>query len=267
MSRQFGLGLRLAITVLLVVVAAWGSLWAYVEYEARRARLMLADISRIQVGDTEASTLPLVRRYGGFEWMPEYSLGTREEWLDKEEYDYQQRRGRFDYKYAIIISSFHYTILDTGEFTRAARAMRALRATIPPRLRAVLGIRDRRADAVLSIRAGHVQAVNTITVFAGRSRWYGQSWELAEMPSVDIRPRAYRIGSGALTMEDGGVTIDNYFTPKASDEEIAAAHEFNTGCLTSIKGCDGLCEVAPRTLEYLTRHPDAGLNIIPPKCP
>lgn len=65
----------------------------------------------------------------------------------------------------------------------------------------------------------------------------------------------------------GEMMIENYFTPKSSEEEARTARQFNAGCLTSIKGCDGLCDVAPRALEYVKRHPDAAWNIIPPKCP
>jgi hypothetical protein len=61
--------------------------------------------------------------------------------------------------------------------------------------------------------------------------------------------------------------IMNYVTPEASGEERATARQFNAGCLTNIKGCDGLCDVAPRALKYLKQHPDAVWNIIAPKCP
>jgi len=108
-----------------------------------------------------------------------------------------------------------------------------------------------------------------MTLFAGRSGWLGHRWLLAEgMPHHEMRPRAYVIGAAFLTMEDGGGTmIENVFTPKASEEEAEAARQFNTGCLTSINGCNGLCDVAPRALEHLKQHPDTNWNIIPPKCP
>lgn len=87
------------------------------------------------------------------------------------------------------------------------------------------------------------------------------------MPHRDMRARAYIIGAAILTMEDGGGTmIENIFTPEASEEEVEVARQFNAACLTSIKGCNGLCDVAPRALEYLEQHPDAVWNIIPPKC-
>ena len=113
-----------------------------------------------------------------------------------------------------------------------------------------------------------MQSVSAMTLVAGRSRWVGHRWQVAEgMPQHDMGPRAYFIGAAFLTMEDVWMMIENVFTPNASEEEAEAARQFNTGCLTSIKGCNSFCDVAPRAIEYLERHPDAAWNIIPPKCP
>jgi hypothetical protein len=266
MSRWSVLGLRLVLAALLICAALWGSLWAYIGHEAHRERLMLAELSQIHVGDTEASVLPLVQRYGGFKWASEpLPLSPREEWLDKDEYDYQQNRVS-DYRYALQISPFGTYSVRTS---RLVQAIRKVRSAVPERLRPMLGMRDWFAEGDLSVRDGHVQSVSAVTIFAARSEWLGHIWELSEgMPHHDMRQRAYAIGSGALTMGvGGGATIDNYFTPQASEEEAEAARQFNTGCLTSIKGCGGFCDVAPRALEYLKQHPNAAWNIIPPKCP
>jgi hypothetical protein len=264
MSRRSTLGLRFVIVALLIVVAAWGSMWAYAGYEDHRAKLMLAEVSRVHVGDAEASVLPLVQRYGGFKWTLE-PLSPREDWLDKDEYDYQKNRAS-DYKYELGLSPFGTTNRQTSRLTQA---MRAIRAAIPERIRPVVGMRDWGTGAELSIRGGRVQSVEAMTLFTASSGWLGHKWELAEgMPHLGMPPQAYAIGVAHLTMDEGGGTmIENFFTPKASEHEVGVARQFNTGCLISIKGCDGLCDVAPRALEYLKKHPDAAWNIIPPKCP
>jgi hypothetical protein len=264
MSRGRAFGLRLAFVALLIIAAVWGSLWAYVDYKAHRASFMLAEVSRVHVGDAEASVLPLVQRYGGFKWTPE-ALSPKEQWLDKDEYDYQQNR-LSDYRYEFEVSPFGTTGRGTSRLTQA---MRAVRAAVPAHLRPVLGMRDWGTVVELSVRDGRLQSVSAMTLFAGRSGWLGHSWLLAEgMPDHEMRPRAYVIGAAFLTMEDGGgMMIENVFTPRASEEEAEAARQFNTTCLTSINGCDGLCDVAPRALKYLKQHPDANWNIIPPKCP
>lgn len=264
MSCGRALWLRFVTVALLILAAVWGSWWAYVGYQAHRARLMLAEASRVRVCDTEASVLSLVQRYGGFKRTTE-PLPPREEWLDKNEYDYQQTR-QSNYKYEIEISPFGTKRL---RWTRFTRILRTVRAAVPERLRPVLGMRDWETVADFSIRGGRVQSVSAMTLFAGRSEWLGDRWELAEgMPQHDMPPRTYAIGEAFLTMGDGGgAMIENVFTPKASEEQAQAARQFNTGCLTSIKGCSGLCDVAPRALEYLEKHPDADWNITPSKCP
>lgn len=263
MTRWVTLGFRLAISALLIVIAAWGSMWAYVGYEAHRARLMLAEVSRVRVGDTEGSVLPLVQRFGGSKWTPE-PLPPKQ-WLDKEEYDYQKNRVS-DYKYELGLSSFGTT---SGWTSRWTQALRAVSEAVPTRLQPTLGMRDWGAGAELSIRGGHVQSVSAMTIFVGHSEVLGHSWELAEgMPRFGMPAKAYAIGASHLTMSQGsGTMIDNFLTPKASEEEVEVARHFNANCRTSIVGCKGLCDVAPRALEYLKRHPDAAWNIIPPKCP
>lgn len=42
---------RLILAVLALGAVCYGSLWAYVEYEAHRAESMLAELSRVQIGD------------------------------------------------------------------------------------------------------------------------------------------------------------------------------------------------------------------------
>ena len=252
------------IVAFLTVAVLWGSLWAYVEYETHRARRMFEETSSISVGDSEASILPLVRRFSGFKWTPE-PLGPRERWLDKDEYDYQKNRVT-DYSYELGLTCFGTIRPEAG---RVALMLGRLTAAIPARLRPALGMREWIAEVRLSIRLGRVQDVSARTVFAGSCGSLGHSWELAEgMPHYGMPRRNYVIGVAHLTTDAGGGTlIENFLEPQASPEEVEAARQFNTDCLTSVKGCSGLCDVAPSAIAYLKRHPDAAWNIIPPKCP
>ncbi len=264
MSRWGTLGLRIVMVGFLLTVAALCSMWAYAGYEAHRASVMLTEVSQVRLGDSESSVIPLVQRYGGFKWTPD-PLPLKEDWLDKDEFDYQQNRVS-DYRHALQISPFGtYSV----RASRLVQAMRKVRSAVPERLRPMLGMRDWFVDGELSVRGGRVQSVLAVTIFAGRSEWLGQSWELSKgMPQHDMRQRSSAIGSGALTMGvGGGATIDNFFKPEASEEEAEAARQFNTGCLTSIKGCSGFRDVAPHALEYLKQHPNTAWNIIPPTCP
>jgi hypothetical protein len=263
-SRSSALRLHIIAVGLLIIAGVWGALWSYSEYEAHRARLLLAEASRVHVGDTEASILNLVQRYGGYKRTPE-PLSPREQWIDKEEFDYQQNR-LTDYDYEITVSPYGITGSWPGRLTQVKQA---IIASVPTHLRPALGMRDWGTGVELSIRGNRVQAVSAMAQFAGSSKWLGHSWELAEgMPHYDMPARTYLIGAAVLSgMDGGGEMIENYLTPEASQEEVEAARQFNTGCFTSIKGCNGLCDVAPPALQYLTQHPDADWNIIPPKCP
>lgn len=82
MSRARRLFLRLIVAVLALGAVCFGSLWVYAEYEAHRAESILAELSRVQIGDTEGSVLALTGGYGGFKWTPERS-SAREQWIDK----------------------------------------------------------------------------------------------------------------------------------------------------------------------------------------
>jgi len=264
MSRQCAFGLRLVIAALVIIAALWGALWSNVEYQVHRARFMLAELSRIQVGDTEASVLPLVRRYAGSKWTPE-PLPPRDQWLDKDEYDYQTGH-EIDYKYRLGLDTFGGPV--AVPINGWTEAFGSAREHVPVSLRPLLGLRGWGIEVDISIRRGHVQSVSVETLVEGRSQWVGHSWELADrMPRSHMPSRAYAIGSAHLTTRDGGgEIITNFFTPAASKEEVEAARIFNVECLTSLRGC-GICDVAPRALEYLECHPDAAWNIIPPKCP
>jgi hypothetical protein len=224
---------------------------------------MLSEVSSVQIGDTEGSVLALTGRYGGWKWTPE-PLSPREQWIDKEEYDYEAGR-QSDYRYELGVSPFGTTV---GRVGRVAQALRAAREIVPARLRPLLGLRDWGAVAELSIRNGRVHSVSAMTLFEGHSEWLGHEWALAEgMPRFGMPARAYAIGAAHLTMANGGgEMISNFITPRASREEIDAAHRFDSRCLTSLEGCHGLCDAAPRPLAYLKQHPDAAWNIIPPQC-
>lgn len=263
MSRTRHLFWTLIVGVLTLGAVSYGALWVYAECEVYRAKTMLAELSRVRVGDTEASILGLTTRYGGFKWTPE-PLSAREQWVDKEEYDYQATR-QSDYKYELGLSPFGTTVAHSA---RLAHALRAGREVIPERLRPLLGLRDWGITAELSIRGGRVYAVSAMTLFEGRCEWIGYKWELADgMPRFDMPAREYAIGAAHLTMApSGGEIITNFYTPRASDEEVFTAHTFNSKCLTSVRGCDGLCDAAPRPLAYLRQHPDAVWNIVPPQC-
>jgi len=260
--RRFVLGFVIAVAVLGAMLYALTRI--YVEYQAHQAISLLAKSARLQIGDSESSVLPLVERYSGFKWMPE-PLSPKEDWIEKDEYVYQ-RNLLSDYKYELGVSPFGTV---TGHLGRLTKRVRAVRKFFPSCLQVVLGMRDWGTVVELSIRQGRVQSVLAMTLVEGRTEWLGDKWELRDgMPHHDMKPRTYVIGTSFLEMEDGGgMMIENVVTPRASVEQVQAARNFNASCLTSIRGCTGVCDLAPRALQYLKQHPEATWNITPPKCP
>lgn len=254
------------IYTLLLAIALYGLALAYAEYQAHRARTLLAESARVQIGDSEGSVLQLVRRYGGFSWTPD-PLGPKENWIDKDEYEYQKSLLN-DYKYEIALSPFGTISRPPGRKYRVIGAIQREIDAMPSDLQGMLGMHLWVTTVELSIRNGQVQSISAMTQLEGRNGWLGHQWSLAKgMPHHDMQPRTYLIGAAFLTTGDGGGTaIENFFTPRASAEEVQAARNFNSECLTRLRVCAGLCELAPNTLRYLAQHPDVAWNIIPPKC-
>jgi hypothetical protein len=264
MSRGRAVALRPVITAFLVFAVFWGLLRTYLEYKAHRAIALLDEASSIQIGDPEAAVLILFERYGGNKWTPD-PLSPREQWTDLREYDFQNNL-QSDYKYDIGVSPFGITSLHPSRFTQV---LRVVKKAVPARLRPILGMRNWGVGVDFAIRNGRVQSISALALFEGRSEWLGHEWRFSnEMPHHELQGKVFVVDSAILEMEDGGGTaIENIFTTGASQQAIQAARKFNTQCFMSMSGCDGLCDVAPRALEYLTQHPDARGNIIPQKCP
>jgi hypothetical protein len=266
--------LRLTIAALGVVVLLAISARAYVEYEVHRATTMLAEVGRLQIGDTEAVALPLVTKYSGFKWTPERpsDLGPRDNWISQWAYEHRLKT-MSDHAYVFDVNPWGFPdgagIL-WGERRRLDAVLRAILCTVPIRVRPLIGMRDWNAQVQISIRNGRVSNVTAMVLVANRDVWFGHEWALAEeMPHEDLQTSSYAVGATALSMgmnPGGGGAILNYLTPRASNEQIQAAHSINTACLTSIKECRGFCELSRPTTQYLDKHPEAATNITPPKC-
>ena len=263
MVRRIGFVLlRVAIFALLLALLTSILLIAYTHYEVHRATTLLSEVSRLQVGDREESVLAIVNEYGGIKWTPD-PLPPKEQWVEPEEYEYQKQLVS-DYNYEITVTPFE----TMSRLPPKLQSLYDLLYSIPPNRRAVFGLRDWSTTVVLSIRERQLRRVSAMTRVEGRCTWLGHKWELTDlMPHADMPHRPYLIGTAHMTiLPNGGNAITNFFTPAASQEEKEIARSFNSACLTRWSGCNGLCEIAPRAVEYLKKNPEATWNIIPPKC-
>lgn len=245
------------------VLAAYGVILAYATYANHRATLMLSDAARIRIGDSESAVQPIVQRYKGVKWTPD-PLPRREDWIDKDEYEYQQKL-KSDYNYGMGVSAF-----EAGELTgNISSILDRAGNSMSPTWRRRLGIRIWSSDLQISIRDRRVCSVSVRTLVEGRDRWLGHQWSLSElMPRSRMKDRPYLIGAAHLTIFAGGLfggsAVTNFLTPTASDQEQHVARDFNRTCITGFKACDDLEELAPLTFAYLSQHPDAAWNIIVP---
>lgn len=266
--RVFRVGSRLAIAIVASAIVLVVSVRCYVEYEVHRAKAMLTEASRVQVGDAEATVLPLVNQYGGFKWTPD-QLGRKEDWIDKDEYEYQKNLVS-EYRYALAVSPFGLIPSDLHwSQNRIYETFRAVMSSTSVPVRGVLSMRDWGAEVDVAIRGGRVQLVSGMVVVEGRSRWMGHRWQFADaMPEHRLHAKDFVVMSSHLEMAtNNGDMTENYFTQRASDEEMQMSRKFNSACLTNLRGCYGFCDFVPRTLEYLKRHPDTAVNFISPTCP
>ena len=235
--------------------------------------MLLGEAARLRIGDSEASVLPLVERYGGFKWAPETraDVGPLDRWTSKWAYEHKLRT-LSDYAYDIKVGPWGYPTTATireGRWRWWDRALLSAVNAMPVRVRSLLGLREWLTSVGVQIRGGHVSEVGAGSLVEGRSGgWILHEWGLAEeLPDEDMPSRAFEIDRPILSGFEGySEAIERHLTPKASEEEFRAAQTLNGDCLTSVRGCRGSCDLSGLTVRYLNEHPEVGPHAIPLKC-
>jgi hypothetical protein len=254
---------RVIIAVAIVATVLCAAAWSYTAYEASRAKSLLAEASRVRIGDSEASVLALVQRYRGIKWEPSGStrttLGSRENWLDQSEYD-RALRTYPDYAYSIQVNPWRFPTLtpESDSRRRFDAVLWSAMQVVPATIRAPFGLRGWISSVDINIRDGRVSKVSGIVLMEGRSRWLNHEWSLvSEMPREPMQLRAYTTEPMNILMKtDRSRGLRNILTPQASEQETEAAHLWNTACLTSLRSCTDRCELSPTAFRYMMNHPD-----------
>lgn len=259
---------RLTLGVIVVTGLLCLGAWSYTAYQARRASSMLAQASRLRIGDSEASALPLVSRYRGRKWAPPGStrgtLSPREDWIDTEQYK-RAIRVYPDHVYSIEINPWGFPSFAPS--SRLEKALRIAINTIPRAVRSPLGLRDWASAVDVRIRDGRVSEVEGIAFVEGRSRWLNHSWYLGNERRGEPLPLPYAIEPLDVLMREGRSRgIRNLITPQASYEQAEAAHVWNTACVVSLRACRDLCELSPRAFQYWKTHPAPSGTMWNPTC-
>lgn len=222
----------------------------------------------MRIGDSEASVLPLVRRYRGHKWAPPGStrgdIGPRDRWADSEEYE-RALRTYPDYIYSIQVNAWGSPT--SPPISKSAKALMMAMVAIPSGLRSPLGLRDWGSFVDIRIRDGRVSDVGGAVFVEGRSRWLNHSWHLANEERGEPLPRPYTIGpQDVLMWRDRSRGIRNLISPQASEEQAEAAHIWNRACVVSLRGCRNRCELSPRAFAYWKTHPAKSGAIWEPTC-
>lgn len=236
--RFFRTVTRIAAAVVLALVVVYVAARGYLVYEVYRAKVLFAELAAVRIGDTEASIGPLISRYGGHKWVRENSPADV-------------------YVYDIGVNPWHFLTIE-GPSQRFDEAVWSKARDFHPRFRRVIGLRRWLATGDLSIRGGRVEAVSASVIHEGWSEWLMGKWSLVSHTAEGETQPPIKISGGFLTFADGGGgSTEVSFTPSANSEQIQAARDLNLACLTGTRGCRGSCELMPKAVAYLKRHPNA----------
>jgi hypothetical protein len=254
---------RVVIAVAIVASGLCAIARNYTAYKASRAKSLLAEASRVRIGDSEASLRALVQRYGGVKCEPTGStrttLGPRENWIDKSEYE-RALRTFPDYAYSLEVNPWGYPSLvpESDSRRRLKSVLWSALDVVPASIRAPFGLRKWVSGVGIYIRDGRVSNVSGIVLVEGRSRWLNHEWSLvSEMPGEPMQSRPYMTEPVNIAMRTGRSRgLGNTLTPQASEQETEAAHLWNTACLTSLRSCTDRCELSPTAFRYMANHPE-----------
>ena len=266
-GRLRRLEVRLTFAAFALILIIYCGLRVYTVNLGHRGIALLGEAARISVGASEDSILPLVARYGGTKSMP-LPPTPADDCVDKAVCEYQNAH-RPDYCYGFAISPFDVMSSLKDQTGRVHHLLSILMIRTPSALRDPISMRDWLVGVEISIRGGRVVATGGYLYVEGRNRWLGNTWGLfAEMPDLDMRPKAYAVSGTFLTFpgHGGGGTI-HYLTPAAIPEQFKSAQSFNTRCITGLVPCRCLSDLTPLAFQYLSRHPDVGSSVEADDCP
>jgi len=266
--RLLRLVLRLTVAALVLIALLYCGLRAYTVYLTHRAVALLDEATRIQVGATEDSILPLVARYGAVKWIPESPVSCDDTVNKSACADHNAHLP--DYAYEVDLAPFNVMSGGSQQTGPIRRALAVLMIRTSSSFRDPLSLRDWLTEVQICIRAGRVETVRAELYVEGSTRWLGNGWELsAGMHNLYLPQKTYAIDGSFLTFPgNGGAATEHYLTPAATREQFESAHSFNTRCLAGLIPCRCLADLSPRAFEYMSQHPEVGSTITTPDdCP
>jgi hypothetical protein len=243
---------------------------AHTVYLTHSAVLMLDEATRIRIGVSEDSILPLVVHYGGVKrartLTDDCPVKVNEGCLEpppqsQEELAYWNAHHP-DYTYEVDLSPFNVFAALHQQLKGVHLSLAYLMFRTPIFLRNLLSLRDWRAFTYIAIRGGRVEGVSRGLWVEGSDRWLGHSWHLVgAMFSPSMPQKTYIAEEGWLELNTTGDSTDQSITPAATTDQLKAAQSINTGCLTGLIPCSSLHDLSPRAFEYKKLHPESDSNL------
>ena len=239
-ETEFRVAARLLAVALSALLLSYVAVRLLLEHQIRRASAMLAKVQSLNVGDSEESIKPLVKRYGGFRW--DTQLGTHE-----------------DYNYVIEINPSRFPTLRNFNSVPIAPHLNA-------RLRRALGLRYWMMFSEIAIKKQQVAAVQAELCVEGRTMWLGSSWRFAEKPrefdrdpNVEYlqwppKPDLDFVSPAILELTGGGTAWGFWVKPSSPEAERRVANQWNLRCLESLRGCDSVCDLLPQAAPFFKDH-------------
>jgi len=245
MRRRLGVVVRLLAVAIGLLLLCYVAARLLLAYEIHRASQMLEKVRAVNVGDSEDSIRPLLKRFGGYRW--DVQLGALE-----------------NYNYVLEINPWRYPTLSNHR-------EHPIKTGFNARIRSAFGLRQWLVLSEIAIKKQQVVAVQAETYVEGKTMWLGTSWRLSEKPREFERdptadylqwppePDLDLVSSAILEMGiGGGASWSFWVKPSSPTIQRKAANRWDFGCLDSFRGCDSLCDLLPEAARFL--HEQSGFS-------
>jgi hypothetical protein len=243
MRRRLGAVVRLLAVAVGVLLLCYVTVQLLLAYQIHRASQMLAKVQSVNVGDSETSLGPILKRFGGYRW--DVQLGALE-----------------DYNYVLEINPWRYPTVVNHQ-----RSEHPIGSGMTARFRRALALRQWAVMSEISVKKQQVVAVQAETYVEGKTMWLGATWRLSEKPREFARdptaeylqwpgpPELDFVSPAILEMGRGGGTSWGFWVkPSSPTIQRQVANRWDFGCLDSFRGCDSLCDLLPEAARFFNEH-------------
>jgi len=210
---------RVLLVVLVVLLMGYAGLRGYVAYQAHCLAELFKAVSRVQIGDPDASLPSLIR---------------------SRRVAFQDLRSGYRLVYSPWRSSSRDPLF---EWSRSSR--------LPKPVGEILGLRDFTGYATVLLERGRVTAAMAGVIVEAPGDQLYASWQLVPEIPAYLQPELGPLQSPSFFRRSHylffGATdaAEAFITPASPDADKAKARNINTRCLTSFRGCTALEDLAP----------------------